>query len=64
MSCLSRESVSVLLCFKSLIYHVAFSHLFRVLSIYGDNLSKLVDQSVIIDMLKEEGYPTSLLYVN
>jgi copper chaperone CopZ len=31
---------------------------------YGDNLSKLVDQSVIIDMLEEEGYPTSFLYVN
>ena len=37
-----------------------------VLSVYGygDNLSELVDQSVIIDMLKEEGYPTSFLYVN
>eukprot|EP00986_Skeletonema_menzelii_P013051 scaffold7396_cov127-Skeletonema_menzelii.AAC.14 len=35
-----------------------------VLSIYGGNLNELVDQSVIIDMLKEEGYPTSFLYVN
>lgn len=35
-----------------------------VLSIYGGNLNEFVDQSVIIDMLKKEGYPTSFLYVN
>lgn len=35
-----------------------------ILSIYGGNLNEFVDQSVIIDMLKKEGYPTSFLYVN
>lgn len=35
-----------------------------VLSIYGGNLNEFVDQSVIIDMLNKEGYPTSFLYVN
>ena len=38
-----------------------------VLSIYGaGNLNEFVfvDQSVIIEMLKKEGYPTTFLYVN
>jgi hypothetical protein len=33
-----------------------------ILSIYGRNLNEFVDQSLIIDMLKKEGYPTSFLY--
>jgi len=35
-----------------------------VLSIYGGDLKEFVDQSVIIEILKKEGYPTSFLYVN
>jgi len=35
-----------------------------VLSIYGGHLKEFVDQSVIIEILKKEGYPTSFLYVN
>jgi len=35
-----------------------------VLSIYGGDLKEFVDQNVIIEILKKEGYPTSFLYVN